>query len=492
MDYQEKGGSVQQQESDNKIIKVTPIYHDFVLNSDYDVVVQLGGRFSGKSHNEQIRLVANLIQKKDYKLLIIEDLESGISEGFHAGLYARIRDFQHDTAYTPETKVPHIKNILNGNTVIFRGYTSEQQKLNVKKLNGISEILVEEAEWMTYDDLMSLFQQLRGKNKEDRKLTLLLNPVNPDCFVNQYLIESTPDRVLKYFDGTNRPKVFEKNISTTFELDGEEITKTLRVLIVITTHFDNNYLTLEQRASIEQYKETDPDKYLQLGEARFIRSSGCYFQEFKRDTHVINPFPIPEHWKRYRTIDYGLDMLACYWIATDINNKAYVYKELYMPNLIISEAAKKIKEMTTEDKIYCTYAPPDLWNRRQETGKSAAEIFAENGVHLSKADNDRVQGWYNLKEWLKPYSDEQEIITASMVMTNNCENLIRCLSQIQKDEKDANDVATQPHELTHAPDSIRYFVAGRPSPTRIQPQGQHKKLSEQIGIKKPTNKGITI
>jgi phage terminase large subunit len=108
-----------------------------------------------------------------------------------------------------------------------------------------------------------------------------------------------------------------------------------------------------------------------------------------------------------------------------------------------------------------------LWNRRQETGKSAQELFFDNGVSLTKAINDRVQGWYNLKEWIQPYSDEQGILTANIVVTNNCVNLIRTLPQLQKDEKDPNDTANQPHELTHAPDAIRYFVAGRPC-TKIQ------------------------
>jgi phage terminase large subunit len=165
-------------------------------------------------------------------------------------------------------------------------------------------------------------------------------------------------------------------------------------------------------------------------------------------------------------LDYGLDMLACYWIATDTQNKAYVYKELYKPNLIISEAAKAILELTTpNENIYQNLGPPDLWNRRQETGKSAAEIFADNGLYLNQTDNRRVLGWYALKEWLAPYQDEQGIVTANLVIFDNCVNLIRCMSQIQRDEKDPNDCANTPHELTHAPDAIRGFVAGRPCAT---------------------------
>ena len=32
---------------------------------------------------------------------------------------------------------------------------------------------------------------------------------------------------------------------------------------------------------------------------------------------LYTSFVIPQHWRRYVTLDYGLDMLACYWIAMD-------------------------------------------------------------------------------------------------------------------------------------------------------------------------------
>jgi phage terminase large subunit len=38
------------------------------------------------------------------------------------------------------------------------------------------------------------------------------------------------------------------------------------------------------------------------------------------------------------------------------------------------------------------------------------------------------------------------------------------MKAIQKDEKKPNDAANEPHELTHLPDSLRAFCAGRPLP----------------------------
>ena len=54
-----------------------------------------------------------------------------------------------------------------------------------------------------------------------------------------------------------------------------------------------------------------------------------------------------------------------------------------------------------------------------------------------------------------------------------CANLIRTLPLLQHDEKDPNDVANEPHELTHGPDAIRYFIAGRPKPNWAKKPDPH-------------------
>lgn len=183
---------------------------------------------------------------------------------------------------------------------------------------------------------------------------------------------------------------------------------------------------------------------------------GQFFTEFDRNIHVIEPFVIPKDWYVYFVMDYGLDKLAGYWIAIDYNNNAYVFREVYESNLLVSQARDKIKEMTNED-VYMYLAPPDLWNRHKETGKSTADIFAEGNVTLYKTNNDRIQGWLQMKEWLKPYKDEQGCTTAKLKIFNTCKNLIRCLPQVQHDAKRVGDIANEPHELTHSVDAIRGF-----------------------------------
>lgn len=202
---------------------------------------------------------------------------------------------------------------------------------------------------------------------------------------------------------------------------------------------------------------------------------GQFFTEFDRKIHVCTPFEIPNDWRRFRTRDYGLDMTAVCWIALDWKMNAYAYKELCKPDLIVSAAAKEINAMTNEN-IVTDYAPPDLWNRNKDTGKSTADIFAENGQFLTKADNNRVTGWLAVHEWLKVYTDEQGQLNSKLKIFSNCTNLIRTLPALQHDEKNPNDVSTEPHELTHIPDALRYFCTMWQTPMsqkREKPQGTY-------------------
>lgn len=328
--------------------------------------------------------------------------------------------------------------IPTGQKILFRGFDDPLKLTSMTVDVGVlCWAWIEEAyEIESSDDFDTFDEAIRGDMPEGyfKQVTLTYNPwINTHWTKDRYWDQDHPD---------------------TFTLT--------------TTHKCNEWLDEADHSKYESLQFTNPERYKVVALGEYGIPSGVYFEEFRTDIHVIDPFVIPDHWRRYRTIDYGLDMLACYWIAVDDSGKAYVYKELYQSGLIISAAAKAIVEMTNEDeKIYKTFAPPDLWNRRQETGKSAAEIFDANGVFLNKADNNRIQGWLNVKEWLNPYSDEQEIMTASLVITKNCKNLIRTLPQLQCDEKDPNDTANDPHELTHAPDAIRYFISGRPVPVKL-------------------------
>lgn len=191
--------------------------------------------------------------------------------------------------------------------------------------------------------------------------------------------------------------------------------------------------------------------------------SGSFFKEFKRATHVIEPFPIPKDWFIYFAMDYGLDCLAGYWIADDHNGNFYVTKEVWEKDHIISSAARRILSITGDDDVAYWYAPPDMKARQRDTGKTALELFSDNGVDFITTKNDRIEGWLCLKELLKlrnvtdPVTGETRREPALKIFSN-CQRLISHFPVVQRDDKNPNDVSKDPHELTHSLDAMRCFA----------------------------------
>lgn len=186
--------------------------------------------------------------------------------------------------------------------------------------------------------------------------------------------------------------------------------------------------------------------------------SGSYFSEFSRASHVVRPFSIPKHWRRYRAFDYGLDMLACGWFAVDENGRSYLYRELKQSGLIVQEAAKAIRDMTLPDEhIDVTFAPPDMWSRQKDSGKTMAEIFMQHGVFIVRADNNRVQGHLQVKEALADMPDGKP----GLLFFDCCRETAADMEDIQADERNPNDCAREPHEVTHCVDMVRYYCISR-------------------------------
>ena len=212
---------------------------------------------------------------------------------------------------------------------------------------------------------------------------------------------------------------------------------------------------------------------------------GAFFPEVtKKNTLEVRPLDMDEEGKsknviKYVCIDYGLDMFSAHWVMVDHRNHAQVYREYDAPNKTISEAAGILLKMNAEESIHSYLAPPDLWNRRQETGKSAANIFSENGIQLVKTSNDLLNGCLSMKEWLKPQVNpvtEETGKSKLTILEGSAPNLYKCLQKIQKDKKKPNIYAKDPHDLTHDVDSLRCFCVYWTTKAEAKSREQKKKI----------------
>lgn len=188
---------------------------------------------------------------------------------------------------------------------------------------------------------------------------------------------------------------------------------------------------------------------------------GAFFPEVK-DESILTDEPLKGNLYTYFVMDYGLDRLAAYWINRDSQGNAQIIYEYCESNLIIGAAADAINSITkglitngTIRQVVQYLAPPDLWNRSQETGKSRAILFQEAGITLTKTNNDVAAGCSALKEYLAHEENGKSRLT---ILRNCAPELLNCLKKIQHDEKKPNIYANTPHDLTHSVDAVRYFA----------------------------------
>lgn len=180
---------------------------------------------------------------------------------------------------------------------------------------------------------------------------------------------------------------------------------------------------------------------------------GAFFPEVT-DQSILTSDPLKQNTVTYFVMDYGLDMFAGYWVQRDAFGNAQIVQEFYESDVNVGAAAQIIKDLSEGYKIIQYLAPPDLFNRSPQTGKSTANLFNEHGISLVRVNNDRKAGCLAMKEFLAHGDGQKSKLT---ILGNCAPNLLRCLKKIQHDEKVPQVYAKQPHELTHAVDALRYF-----------------------------------
>lgn len=445
--------------------------------------VLIGGSGSGKSYEIADKQLDRIMSEDNHRILCCRNEQKQISESQVPLIVSRITVRSNLDLWKINLSrgLESITYLPNGNKFLFWGL-DDYDKL--RSIFDITSVWMEEADQCDVKAFRELDRRLRGyqglnKNGTEKymQFSFSFNPTHESSWLNSTFFQTKEDNQFMicgnqeftdcehYYDVTI-PDLNEKITIYDDSLKKDISRYKVNTLVTHSTYLDNQFIDDTYSLTLLKMKETDEQEYNVFALGQWGSYGGNFFSEFRKNIHVIEPFIIPSHWKKYLTMDYGLDMLACYWIALDTNGNAFVYKELYKPDLIISEAARKIKFVNGLDNISIRYAPPDLDNRRQETGKSVFDIFREKGIVLTKSNNRRADGWLAMKEWLSVFDTKDietgEPIKASKIkIFNTCTNLIRCLPIVQRAEDDANDISDKDHELTHSLDSLRYFCVMR-------------------------------
>ena len=186
---------------------------------------------------------------------------------------------------------------------------------------------------------------------------------------------------------------------------------------------------------------------------------GQFFSEFDEHRHVGERTAGAV--RAFAAMDYGFDRLAVLLLTEDAQGRLYVEGELCRSGLTLGEAAREAEAFLSRSPLTPEYlvASPDLWNRRQDTGRSGVAVMlgAAKLPPLCRADDRRVAGWRQLREYLNGRDG-----TPWLTVHAQCTELISCMQGLLCDPHRPEDAASHPHALTHAPEALRYAVMSRP------------------------------
>ncbi len=200
---------------------------------------------------------------------------------------------------------------------------------------------------------------------------------------------------------------------------------------------------------------------------------GQVFEELRNDpahysdrlfTHVIDPFPPPPQWKRYRSFDFGYAKpFSVGWWVKDGDGRLYRILELYgcapreanvgvrwTPEEIFREIARIEREhpFLAGHRIEGV-ADPAIWDASR--GESIAQTGERHGIYFERGDNRRVAGWMQLHNRL--VFDGAGV--PMLYVFRTCREFLRTVPGLQYSKLHPEDVDSEGED--HIADETRYL-----------------------------------
>lgn len=205
--------------------------------------------------------------------------------------------------------------------------------------------------------------------------------------------------------------------------------------------------------------------------------SGQVFTEWRNDsdhyhdrvnTHVIDPFPVPEDWNIWCSLDWGYSRpFSVGWYAVDRDRRLYRIRELYgctgTPNQGVrwepAEVARKIRQIEGEDpnlrgRTIRRVGDPAIWG--SDGTESIGALFERERVYFEKGDHARIDGKMQIHHRLA--FDEEG--WAMLYVFSTCKHFIRTVPNLVYDQTNVEDIDTEGED--HIYDELRYVCMQNP------------------------------
>lgn len=207
---------------------------------------------------------------------------------------------------------------------------------------------------------------------------------------------------------------------------------------------------------------SDPNLRKALKDGSWTTFAGQVFVEFDYNIHVCAPFEIPKHWQRWRAMDHGNNNSVGWFTQDPMSERIYMYREYRESEYKeIGEKARNIRQLEGGENISFGLADPSIWASGQgdhSSGKSIAQLYQDNGVVWTPANNDRKAGLEMVHNKLAVKKDGKP----GLIFFSTCISTVRTVPDLPYDRNRVDDVDTKADD--HDYDMLRYGLMAQASP----------------------------
>lgn len=166
---------------------ILPVYWPYVRDYATRFNVYYGGAGSGKSHFVAQKLILKCLQYKR-KLLVVRKVGNTLKDSVWA-MFLKLL-YQMPAVIKTINKSEYTIELINGSIILFKGFDDPEK---IKSIEGITDIVVEEASELTEDDFDQLNLRLRAACGM-LQIHLMFNPVSKANWVYKRFFENgTPE-----------------------------------------------------------------------------------------------------------------------------------------------------------------------------------------------------------------------------------------------------------------------------------------------------------
>jgi phage terminase large subunit len=172
-------------------------------------------------------------------------------------------------------------------------------------------------------------------------------------------------------------------------------------------------------------------------------AAGQFFTTWRRDVHVVPTRRVPRDWRVWCAMDYGfVHWNVVYLLAEDGDGSTYVVDEHAARGWLVPRHAEAIRAMLERNGFHLSdlwtfAAGGDVFARSGKAEQSIAQQYETEGIELSRANADRINGAARVLELL---GDVEAGIAPRLYVFDRCARLIECLPQLQHDPHRPEDV----------------------------------------------------